>query len=79
MNSDIGKRMLWSDVVDKYPNKWVGMVELELNERGTVEAGILVCIDDKKDSYKFINMTHDKMYTRTTIHHSIGDIEIEFN
>lgn len=58
------KRMTWSEIVKKYPHKWVGLASIDWND-GKILSAIVKYVDDSIDEI------FDRQIT-------IGDVEAEY-
>ena len=69
-NSNLGKWMKWADIINLYPNRWVFITNLKLDETDNLIGGVLevVCKDSEVDLVKDILTDKSKKgcFERTT-------------
>lgn len=57
----IGKRLTWKEIQDKYPDQWVGLVEVEyeFDNDVTIQSAIVKYVDKSKDDLTIMQIqTH---------------------
>ena len=53
-------KLTWSEIVSKYPDKWVGLTDIEREENSAdIKRAVVVCTSDTVSEDKMLEMVFD--------------------
>ena len=56
------KRMTWEEIVAKYPDKWVGLVDIDWKDGANVRSAVVDCFGDNSDRIAENQINNHKIY-----------------
>ncbi|MBQ7515591.1 MAG: hypothetical protein IJS96_04860 [Schwartzia sp.] len=60
------RRMTWEEIVDKYPDKWVGLSEVEWKDAGNVRSAVVKYVGKSGGEALRKQIAGEDMYTTYT-------------
>ena len=76
--TNIGKRLTWEQIVEQYPDKWVGLVDIEWEDESNIKSAIVKYSDKSKSELlkmSFNNEIEYSCYTKPDNVFQLGMIE----
>ena len=61
------KRMTWDEIVEKYPDKWVGMSDIDWEDGANVRSAVVIGASDKSDDFLRRQFAGEDVFTRYTL------------
>ena len=60
------KRMTWDEIVAKYPDKWVGLVDIDWKDGANVRSAVVKYTDQDADNLLWKQLRHEIEYSTYT-------------
>ena len=73
---DTTKRLSWDEIVETYPDKWVGLIDVDWKNEANVRSAIVLYIDDISDELLQMQFDHKIEYSRYTTPDHLGQLGI---
>ena len=64
--STINKRLTWSEIIEKYPDTWVGLVDIEWEDESNIKSAIVKYYDKSKSELLKMSFNNEIEYSRYT-------------
>lgn len=70
------KRLSWDEIVETYPDKWVGLIDVDWKNEANVRSAIVLYIDDTSDDLLQMQFDHKIEYSRYTTPDNLGQLGV---
>ena len=69
-------RLSWDEIVETYPDKWVGLIDVDWKNEANVRSAIVLYIDDTSDDLLQMQFDHKIEYSRYTTPDNLGQLGV---
>ena len=69
-------RLSWDEIVKTYPDKWVGLIDVDWKNEANVRSAIVLYIDDTADDLLRMQFDHEIEYSRYTTPDNLGQLGV---
>lgn len=68
------KRMSWNEIMEKFPDQWVGLIDVEWDNASTVKSAIVKYSDKSKDELAWMQLEGDIQVSEYTTPNNIFSV-----
>lgn len=72
----MGNKMTWSEIVMKYPDQWVGLVDVDWKNESNVRTAVVKYTDKTSDELAMMQLDDDNLYSVYTTPNNLGQLGI---
>ena len=64
-------RLTWDEIVEKYPDKWVGLSKVDWENTANVRSAVVIGASDKSDEFLHRQFTGEDVFTTYTTSYNL--------
>ena len=72
----MNERMTWKEIVSKYPDQWVGLIDVDWKNESNVRSAVVKYIDKTSDELAIMQLDDDSLYSAYTTPDNLGQLGI---
>ncbi len=72
----MGERLTWEEIAQKYPNQWVGLVDVEWEDESNVRTAIVKYTDKSSTELALMQLEDGNIYCAYTTPNNLGQLGI---
>ena len=69
-------RMSWDEIVDAYPDQWVGLTDVEWEDESNVRSAVVLYTDKTADELALMQLHSDDLYSAYTTPDNLGPMGV---
>ena len=69
-------RLTWDEIAQKYPDQWVGLVDVDWEDESNLRTAVVKYIDKSSTELALMQLEDDNLYSAYTTPNNLGQLGI---